>query len=146
MKRAKIFVLSILLLIAASVVSFYFGGKVGFHQGYFYCNAQQKIINAAVTTEVLLRIRDNKIDQTRSLLETVLDSQIIGHKFEIEKFQSFHGLYFYDREELLDEASIGIMKRACQYREKYPYKNDKRTGAVNQRIKSVLNHYLSNEN
>jgi len=139
MKRIKIYLLLFVILIGISGASFYCGGKVGFNQGYFYCDAQQTGINAALATETLLRIRDNKIDRALNLLESSLDVQFAGDWISHQKFPSFYGIRFYDKKGLQDKSYVGLMKKACMYRKDHPYKKDKK-------IESVLNYYLSKDN
>jgi len=135
-----LFIAIILLIIFAA---FYYGGYVGFHQGWYYADVQNTFNEAGVNTELLYRLRDEQIDAAKKLMEARLNNSIANHWFQKNKRPSFLSFRFYDDKDLFDEAAVGLIIRACKYRKKYPLEKNQ-IAIEDENVKKVINYYLKN--
>lgn len=139
MKRVTAYVLLIVLVVVVSAASFYCGGCVGFSQGYNFAIAKDAPTDAMASVILLKSIKNDKIDSAVDFLEKRVNNSIVRHWYHKKNPPMFYGIHFYDKSELMNQATTRMMTSACEYRKENPYDSDERTS---KRVESVLKDYL----
>ena len=133
----------VILILLISIVSFIFGGFVGFSKGTFYGMCASSPSDTAIIISTIDRIKNNQAQSAIDFLESDLNSKIIKHRLLIKEGTSFFNFYSYIGLELgSNETSLSLMKKAAQHRKDNPLQE--KDSEVSATVDEAVNFYLSN--
>jgi hypothetical protein len=135
MIQKKKIMLWFLLAIALLSAAFFFGGFVGFGQGYAYCVYHRSILDAHFTLNAIESVTAGEIKTAKEQLERQLDGHIIEHYTGLNS-KPWISFNTFQQEKT---AIRNIMSRVTAYREKHPSETSDQ--AVKSAIDMIINQY-----
>ena len=130
MKRWMKITIGVLVAICLMTGAFYAGGVIGFMTGVSYEEAISAGPDGVITVSILRAIREGRTDSAIKLLETILDTKVIGNSLLEEDRYSAFDLF------RMNHNAGKFMVVIAKYRKEYP--TERPFGSV---IEELLSEY-----
>lgn len=129
-----------LAIISVIIISFYFGGVVGFKKGLAAGDAASAPTYAILFTDWLKRIKKNEMPGATPLIQGQRDSQIVLHWIAYKEGPCIFDISSFNKNGLIfGDTALQIMKRVVKAR------NQDNPGYANNDLLAEAIHYYENQ-